>query len=86
MERDTNRPPLKELQGLIEAAGYEVISIGSQVKEVEWGLFRHTGVIDLQIAPASFFGHKCLVPIPAISPIHECAAQSSRQEKGSCQE
>jgi hypothetical protein len=90
IETGDNRPPLKELQGFIEAAGYYVMSINAEHDEFGWGKLRFTGVIDLKIAPAKFFprdeGFPCFTkPPPCLSALavkcHECIAQFHQQER-----
>jgi hypothetical protein len=95
MERGNNKPPLKDIQKLVEAAGYQLISINAEHEEFGWAKLRFTGVISLKIAPAAFFpdneGFPCFTKIPSCltalpSLCHECTVQRHQQEKGSCQE
>jgi hypothetical protein len=84
MEEKT--PPFQDLQKIIELAGYKVIAIGAE----HTGL-RFTGVINLQIAPASILIQSDFVSFPQVSHefLSDCCeydAQRHQQEKGSGQE
>ena len=51
LERGEKEPPLMELQEIVRAAGFEVLSVEA-VYEVS-GALRFTGDINITIAPAS---------------------------------
>jgi len=76
------KPPFDELRSLIEAAGFEVFSMGIS-PEKTWDF----GAIDIKIAPkkwleqTDFFNYP-QVPQGLVSKLRECTAQLPRQEKG----
>ena len=77
VDKGDNTPPIKELAELVEAAGYKVISIWAEQKEVDWAEIRFTGVIDLKIAPATFFPKEkfprfAKIPPCLIDPASKC--------------
>jgi len=83
-EAETGRAPFKELMRLIEAVGYEVLSIGVE----SMGIRGLSAAINIKIAPPSLIEGDtplhCFSPISkeVVSKICECAAQSKQQDQG----
>jgi hypothetical protein len=74
-------PPFRELQEIIEIAGYRVISIGAEHNG------RFTGAINLTIAPVEYVERTDFVNFPQIpqgflEKCREYAAQSRQQGNG----
>lgn len=69
------KPPFDELRRLIEATGYEVISIGAENSKITF-----SGAINIQIAPKKWLKQSGFMDFPQIpqdlvSKFRECAAQ-----------
>ena len=61
LSNEKGKPPFADLQILIEAAGYEVISIGAEVEQR-----RFSGTINMQIAPKEWLKETDFTDFPQI--------------------
>jgi hypothetical protein len=84
-KKSLGKPPFEGLRGLIEAAGYEVLSIGVEHTTATGGL-GFSGVINLQITPKEWAEDRSFtaftqIPQDLVSKCRECAVQPCQQSQ-----